>query len=68
MNLTEKSELNNPQEQLTSGNYSGKSGRTIFSLFPVFGGKNAETLAVLAAKGGHRDQSKVQEVFFCVFF
>ena len=39
--LTEKSELSNPQKQLTSGNLLGK---TIFSQLLVLGGKNGKIL------------------------
>ena len=44
MNLTKKSELNNPQVRSPMATLAGKLIRTIFILSPVFGGKNPENL------------------------
>ena len=44
INFTEKSELNNPQVWLTSGNSCRKAGMNYYNLPPVIGEKNVENL------------------------
>ena len=60
MNLTENSELNNPQVQLTSGNSSKKGGQNYLQFLQSL----VESIpriceAVIEAKGGHFNESKV---------
>ena len=62
MKLTEKSELNKPQMQITSGNSSRKVGQNYLQSLMKRILRICES--VKAARGGHFDELKIQDFFF----
>ena len=71
MNLTERSQINNQQMQLTSGNSCMKAGQNYLQSTSIqsFADRMLRICeAVTAAKGSHFDESKVLKVFCVLFF